>query len=80
MQAMTMDRHKIKDLKNHYNWDGFFLHTDAMLGTCVCMWDGKRARQIVRGLRRRGYLCIYNDQGLGGTWSIKTKDDYTWTK
>lgn len=50
-KEITVDRPKIKDLKAHYKWDGFFLHSDGVLGTCVCMWESRRANQIVRGLR-----------------------------
>jgi len=73
-KEITVDRPKIKDLKAHYKWDGFFLHSDGVLGTCVCMWESRRANQIVRGLRKRGFICIYENHGLGGVWSIKTKD------
>lgn len=69
-----MDRPKIKDLKKRYKFNGFFLHSDGILGTRVCLREGKRENQIIRALRRRGYICICENHGLGGVWSIKNKD------
>ena len=69
-----MDRPKIKDLVKIYKYNGFFLHTNGILGTCVCMWENKRANQIIQRLRKKGYICIYENHGLGGVWSIKNKD------
>ena len=67
-----MDRPKIKDLKKIYRtFDGFFLSGDAILGSYVCMWESPRANRIVKSLRKRGYICIYDNQGLGGRWYIK---------
>lgn len=70
-----MDRPKIKDLKKRYKFDGFFLSGDAILGTYVSMWESKRANQIVKSLRKRGYVCIYQKFSPNyAYWCIKNKD------
>lgn len=69
------NRPKIKDLKKHYNYDGFFLHSDGILGCCVCFDKDERSGKIVRSLRRRGYMVI--PEKLSGLWEvyyITTKD------
>lgn len=45
-------RPKIKDLKARYNYDGFFLSGDGVLGSYVAMSENKRANEIVRSLRK----------------------------
>lgn len=67
-------RPKIKDLKARYHYDGFFLSGDGMLGSYVAMPENKRTNQIVRSLRRRGYICIYTKTDFGAYWYIQTKD------
>ena len=70
------NRPKIKDLKKHYGYDGFYLHTHEVLGCCVCFNKGKRTGQIVRSLRRRGYVVLpENLSGLWETYCITTKDE-----
>lgn len=70
------NRPKIKDLKEYYGCDAFYLHTDAVLGCCVCFDKDKRSERIVNSLRRRGYIVI--PERLSGLWEvyyIKTKDE-----
>lgn len=67
------NRPKIKDLKKIYKYDGFFLTGDAILGNYVCMWEDKKSNKIVKSLRKRGYLCIYDKTDFGGSWRIVTK-------
>lgn len=70
-----MDRPKIKDLEKIYRWKGFFLSGDGVLGCYVCMWESKKANQIVKSLRKRGYLCIYQKFSPNNAyWCIKNKD------
>lgn len=70
-----MDRPKIKDLKKRYKFDGFFLSSDGILGTYVCVWESKRANQIVKLLRKRGYVCIYQKFSPNHAyWCIKNKE------
>lgn len=76
-----MERPLIKDLRKQYHYNGFFLHSDGIVGTCVCMWENKRSNQIVRMLRKRGMVCMYENNGLGGTWKIQYKQrKYKWQK
>ena len=67
-------RPKIKDLKARYHYDGFFLSGDGILGSYVAMSENKRTNQIVRSLRRRGYICIYTKTDFGAYWYVQTKD------
>lgn len=71
------NRPKIKDLKRIYNYDGFYLHGDGILGNCVCMNESPRSSRIAASLRRRGYLVIHEsveNNGLWGFYRILTKD------
>lgn len=61
-----MNRPLVQDLKKRYKNNGFFLSNDRVLGQCVCLFDGFRARQIVKMLRKRGFLCCC----ICGTWHI----------
>lgn len=67
-------RPKIKDLKTRYNYDGFFLSGDGVLGSYVAMKENKRANEIVCSLRKRGYLCMYQKTDFGAYWYILTKE------
>ena len=69
------NRPKIKDLKAHYKYDGFFLSGDGILGSYIAMSENKRANEIVRSLRKRGYLCMYQKTDFGAYWYIKTKEE-----
>ena len=74
-----MDRPKIKDLKERYKFDGFFLSGDGVLGSYVCMWESPKANRIVGYLRRRGYLCIYQKFSPGNAhWCIKNRKEEKW--
>lgn len=68
------NRPKIKDLKTRYNYDGFFLSGDGVLGSYVAMKENKRANEIVRSLRKRGYVCMYMKTDFGAYWYIQTKE------
>lgn len=69
------NRPKIKDLKAYYNYDGFFLSGDGIIGSYIAIKENKRGNQIVRSLRRRGYVCIYSKTDFGNYWYIQTKDE-----
>lgn len=68
------NRPKIKDLKAYYNYDGFFLSGDGMLGSYIVIYENKQTKKIVKSLRRRGYLCIYVKTDFGNSWYIQTKE------
>ena len=71
-----MDRPKIKDLVKKYGCKDFFLHSDSVLGTSVCLSaNNEKHDRIIERIRKDGWLCIMADGPVYPYWYIKKRDE-----